>query len=143
MKNLLKIGVLVSSLLLAAAGAASSFNRGKGRYEKSMAKPETILATFHVKDGQEEAFLRADRKTWSTYRQLDAVFEKPHLLMKGTDQSGKLCYFEVFTWKDSEIPDHAPDKIKEVWRELESLCERRSDHRGIEGDEVEIVDEAK
>jgi hypothetical protein len=130
------------TLALSLAGAAA-FGAAKIGSARPAAATETILGIYHVKEGEDDQFLKAYRNTWSTYRELDAVFEKPHLLMKGTDESGKTCYFDVFTWKDEEIPDHAPDKIKIAWRELESVCERRGGHRGIEANAVTIVDEAK
>ncbi|HEY6330426.1 MAG TPA: hypothetical protein VI756_13905 [Blastocatellia bacterium] len=136
-KRVQTIGLAVSLFGMAAFGAVKIKSR------RPAPTTETILGIYHVKEGADDQFLKAYRNTWSVYRELDAVFEKPHVLMKGTDESGRTCYFDLFTWKDAEIPDHAPDKIKTAWKELEALCESRGGHRGIEGDAVTIVDEAK
>ncbi|HUK90513.1 MAG TPA: hypothetical protein VLZ81_08960 [Blastocatellia bacterium] len=139
MRKKMQMIVIVLASALIGGGAVAAMKASP----RPVATPETVLSVFHVKEGSEEAFLKTARDTWATYREMDGVFPSPHLLMKGTDESGKTCYFEVFTWRDAEIPDHAPDKVKAHWKELESLCEQRSGRRGIEINPVQIVDEAK
>jgi len=36
-------------------------------------------------------------------------------------------------------PDHAPESVKAIWRQMQSLCEARDGHDGLEGGEVEIL----
>jgi hypothetical protein len=100
---------------------------------------ETILSTYHVRPGQEQAFLAAVTRTWAIYRRLDVVLPRPHVLLREVDDGGHVVYHELFTWRSSDIPDHAPAEIKAAWKELEALCKRPDGHSGIEGDEVTVA----
>jgi hypothetical protein len=100
---------------------------------------ETVLTTFRVSDGKEADFLKTERQTWAAYVGQNLVNSKFHVLLRGTDDSGKLLFTEVFTWKSHDNPDHVGRDIKALWNQLESLCESRSGHRGLEFSEVHFV----
>ena len=108
-------------------------------FEEPQDNPETVLSTFRIKDGKEEDFVRTERQTWATYTQHDLVKPNFHVLLRGSDESGKVVYTELFTWKSHAIPDHASADVKTLWAQLESECEARGGHRGIEFSEVQIV----
>jgi len=100
---------------------------------------ETILSTYHVRPGQEQAFLAAVTRTWAIYRRLDVVLSRPHVLVKKVDEAGHATYIELFTWRSADIPDNAPAEIKAAWKDLEILCKRPDGNSGIEGDEVTVA----
>lgn len=128
-------------LLAAAVGLAASF-RAHGD-EKTTALPgrdtETILSTYSVRPGQEQAFLAAVTRTWEIYRRLDAVLPRPHVLVRKVDGAGRTTYVELFTWRSGDIPDNAPAEIKAAWKELESLCKQADGKSGIGGEEVTVA----
>jgi hypothetical protein len=45
----------------------------------------------------------------------------------------------MFTWASHAAPEHAPDSIKKIWEQEQSLCEARNGHEAIQGGEVELV----
>ena len=110
-----------------------------GKSSASSDTPETMLVRYHVKPGQEASFQDALARTWAVCRRDKLVFPKPHLVVREKDDAGKTRFVESFTWVSHAAPDNAPPELKEVWRELESLCEPRDGEKGIDGGEVQIV----
>jgi hypothetical protein len=135
-RNLVRRSLLVAVVSCFAAILASA-------EEKAPALPgpetETILSTYRVRPGQEQAFLAAVTRTWAIYRRLDAVLPRPHILVRRADDAGHTIYNELFTWRSGDIPDNAPAEIKAAWKELEALCKKPDGHSGIEGEEVTVA----
>lgn len=100
---------------------------------------ETVISTYRVRAGKEAEFARIHAQAWPAYRRFGLVAETPHLVLQGVDDAGKTYFVEILTWKDHEAPDHASPEIRALWAQLESLCEPRLGHRGIEFPEVRIV----
>jgi hypothetical protein len=100
---------------------------------------ETMLLTYHVKPGQEAAFEKVLSQAWDVYQDGKLVFAKPHIIVRGEDGSNKTRFVEIFTWKSRATPENAPDSVSKIWDQMQSLCETRDGHKGIEGGEVEIV----
>ena len=100
---------------------------------------ETVLSTLRARVGNEDELQKTLSQEWSTLRKLGLVLAEPHVLLRGKDESGKTIFVEVFTWRDHNAPDHAPAEVQAIWKHLESLCEARLGHRGIEFPEFEIV----
>jgi hypothetical protein len=124
----------IASLML--AGVAVAQDKGK---QKPKAETETVHTTFLVKDGKEAEFQKVYEKAWSTYQKFGMVLTKPHMLMRGEDEAGKIYFIEILTWKDHDKPDNAPAEVKAIWAQMEALCERRDGHRGIEFEEVRVL----
>jgi antibiotic biosynthesis monooxygenase (ABM) superfamily enzyme len=101
------------------------------------ADPETVMVNYRVQPGKEAEFQALLSHAWGVYRSEHLVFAEPHIIVRDTGDDGKVRFVEIFTWIKS--PDHAPDSVKAVWQQEQSLCEARSGHKGIEGGEVEIV----
>lgn len=100
---------------------------------------ETVLSTLRARAGSEDELQKTLSEEWTTLRKLGLVLAEPYVLLKGKDESGKTIFVEVFTWRDHDAPDHAPAEVRAIWKHLESLCEARLGHRGIEFPEFEIV----
>jgi len=100
---------------------------------------ETVLVTHRVREGKEAEYLGLLAREWSTLRRLGLVLERPHIILRGSEEQGKTILVEILTWKDHETPDNAPPEVEQIWSELEGLAEKRFGHRGIEFPEFEIV----
>ncbi|MGH9864896.1 MAG: hypothetical protein ACRD4H_05710 [Candidatus Acidiferrales bacterium] len=114
------------------------FAPASARPQQDMLKPdepETILGTFHVIKGHEAEMATLLAQAWQTYRKLDYVFSQPHVILQGTENGGQPYFVEVFTWKSSEYPDHAPAEVLAVWKKMNAICERRDNKPGIERSE--------
>lgn len=104
------------------------------------AKPtETVIVTHRVRAGQEAAYEKLLAQQWAALRRLDLVLAKPHVILRGSDESGKTIFVEVLTWRDEDAPDNAPAEVRAIWNELEARAEKRLGHRGIEFPEFQIV----
>jgi hypothetical protein len=101
--------------------------------------PETVLVTFQVRAGQEARLQRIISQAWATYVRLGMVRRDPHLLLKNTDEKGNTTIFEIFSWKDSSVPDNASPEVRKLWNEMEGLCEKRAERPGIDFKRVEPV----
>ena len=101
--------------------------------------PETVLVTYHVKPGKEVDFQGLLSQAWELYRGEHLVFAEPHIVVQDTEDGSKPRFVEVFTWVSRSIPGHAPESVKTIWKQEESLCEKRGEHYGIEPGEVELL----
>jgi hypothetical protein len=123
---------VAAALLLAAATI--------GLGETGAKTPETVLVTFHVRDGKEadmEKLLREDH--WPLLRKLDLAFESPHVLVRCTEQGNKTCFKEILTWRDHDTPDNAPAEVEAVWKRMHDFVEKRGASPAIEIEEVDLL----
>jgi hypothetical protein len=118
------------------AGVTVAQDKGK---KQPKVETETVHTTFLVKDGKEAEFQKVYEKAWSAYQKFGMVLTKPHMLLRGEDEAGKIYFIEILTWKDHDKPDNAPAEVKAIWAQMEALCERRDGHRGIEFEEVRVL----
>ena len=100
--------------------------------------PETVLATYHVKEGKADELAQLIDKTWATYQRLGMVFDKPHLVMRGKEKGG-VFMAEILPWKSHDKPDNAPAEVFALWDQMQKLCEKRAGRDGIETPEVEVL----
>jgi hypothetical protein len=126
------VNSLVAISLLALSGCSTTHPAGDAK-----ADSETVLVTYHVKPGKEAELKATLSRAWQIYRTEHLVFAEPHIVVRDTEDGDKTRFTEVFTWVKS--PDHAPESVKAVWQQEQSLCEARSGHTGIEGGEVELI----
>lgn len=63
----------------------------------------------------------------------------PHILLEAKDDAGRPYFIDVLTWRNHDIPDHVPPAVREIWNQMESLCETRNGKRGITFDEMQVV----
>ncbi len=97
---------------------------------------ETIHSIAHVKPGREAEYAKLSGEAWALYTRMDFVLHRPHIVLRGTDNKGRPYFVEIFAWKSSDIPDHAPADVKAIWNKLEAVCEPRDGRPGIDFSEV-------
>jgi hypothetical protein len=100
---------------------------------------ETMHSVAHVKAGHEAEYAQLSEKAWALYKRLGLVLERPHIVLRGSDEKGRPYFVEVFTWKSHEIPEHAPAEVKAIWQQLEAVCEVRDGRPGIDFSEVTAI----
>jgi hypothetical protein len=100
---------------------------------------ETIHSVAHVKPGHEAEYAQLSAKAWDLYKRLGLVLDRPHVVLRGTDEKGRAYFVEVFSWKSADIPDHAPPEVRAIWQQLEGACEARDGRPGIDFSEVTAV----
>src|ERR1035441_3264876 len=125
--------LLLAVSLLALTGCSTT------HHSSAKADSETVLVTYHIKPGTEDEFQKVLSRAWEVYRSDHLVFSEPHIVVRDTEAGGKTRVVEVFTWVSRAIPEHAPESVKTVWKQEESLCEKRGGHYGIEPGEVELL----
>ena len=118
--------------------ACSTTPRGESQ-RSSGGDPETVLVTYHVKPGKEGEFQDALSRVWEIYRKEHLVFAQPHVIVRDKEDGGKTRFVETFTWVSHAGPEHVPDAVKTIWEQMQSLCEARNGHGGLEGGEVELL----
>ena len=128
--------LLLAGSLVVWAGCSTT----RSAHDSSAKKdPETVLVTYHVQFGKQAEFRKVLLQAWEVYRRDRLVFAEPHIIVQDTESGGKPRFVEIFTWVSRSIPEHAPESVKGIWKQEESLCERRGEHYGIEPGEVELV----
>jgi len=101
--------------------------------------PETVLVSYHVAPGKEQQLRQVLSDTWNVYRRERLVRPDPHVIVEAQDAAGKKRFVEIFTWVSHSAPDHAPDSVKKLWDQMQSCCETRDGHPGIDGGEVNLI----
>jgi len=110
-----------------------------GRAAPGSKPTETVLVTHRVRAGREDEYAGLLARQWATLRRLELVRPSPHVILRGTDESGKTIFVEVLTWRDADAPDNAPAEVRVIWNELEARAEKRLGHPGIDFPEFELV----
>ncbi len=103
-------------------------------------EPETVMVTYHPLAGNEAALLQVLREARSTLRRLDLVDESPYLLARAGGPDS-VRFVEIFTWKNGEIPDHAPPDVRAQWDRMQKLVRPSGSHPGIEIELVQLLPE--
>ena len=121
--------LLILTFLLVSATAAQSPKE----------QPETIMATFRAKPGNETALQSLIEFHWTTARRLNAIRPELHVTVRGTEENDRTYFVHIFTWRDARIPDAAPPEIRSIWDRMNTMVEARNGHPGIEFVEVSSV----
>jgi hypothetical protein len=129
MKGTMLLGLIATVLCVGSLSAT----------EQPTKDTETVLVTHRVQEGKEKEYAKLLELEWSTLRRLGMVLERPHVVLRGTDESGRTIFVEVLTWRDHDAPDNAPPEVEQIWKELEARVEKRLGHRGIEFPEFTIA----
>jgi hypothetical protein len=109
------------------------------RTKQARADSETVLVTYHVKNGKEKEFQQLLGDAWQIYRRDDLVFAEPHVVVQDSEGEGKPRFIEIFTWVSRSTPEHAPESVMAIWKQEEALCEKRGGHYGIEPGEAQLL----
>jgi hypothetical protein len=94
-------------------------------------KPETVVITFHAKRGAEAELARVIEKHWTVAREMGLVHDSPHLTLRRIEEGNKVCFTDIFTWRDGAIPDNAPPAIRAIWAHMNQLVESREGDPGL------------
>jgi len=129
--------VLSSMFVLVSPGGAEPPARPKE--SKLAPAKETVLITYHVIPGKEKSLQELLANAWTIYEKEHLVFSQPHVVVRQKDAADKNRVVEIFTWVNSEAPDHAPDSVKKLWDQMQACCEKRDGHPGLEGGEVDLL----
>jgi hypothetical protein len=100
--------------------------------------PETVMVTYQIKPHQEDALKKVIDKHWQEAQRLGLVHATPHWVVQGS-VSGKSYIVEIFTWRDSTVPDDAPKEITDLWRQMHDLTESRDGKPDLEFTAIEVV----
>jgi hypothetical protein len=131
--------IAITLALLSLAIACSTARPDQRVYPKTKSSPETVLVTYHVKPGTEDEFQHVLADVWAFYRKEHLVFAQPHLIARADDGPDKTRFVEIFTWVSHAAPEHVPVSVGKFWDQMQSLCEPRDGHPGIDGGEVDLV----
>lgn len=126
-------------LVLSLVGLTGCSSVPKANYSDEKHSPETVLITYHVKAGKEWEMEKVLERAWKIYANKHLVFPEPHTLLLDRSVEAKPRIIESFTWVSHSAPDHAPDSVKEIWNQMQALCEARDGHGGLEGGEVQAI----
>ena len=123
MKTLIALAVLVGGL-----GAAPDDD------------PETMMITLRPKAGAEAELKTVIAAHWDTARRLNLVRPEPHVTLELKDDARAIYYVDVFTWRDRDIPDNAPEAIQKIWNDMQRLTAPRDTRPGLDIREVKRID---
>lgn len=131
--------IVATLALLSLATGCVSTGPDQNSSTKPKSQPESVLVTYHVKPGTEDQFEHVLADVWAFYRRERLVLAHPHLIARADDGAGNTRFVEIFTWVSHKAPEHVPPSVGKLWDQMQSLCEPRNGHPGIEIDEVDLV----
>jgi hypothetical protein len=102
-------------------------------------KPETVVITFHARPGAEAELARVIEKHWTVAHEMKLVNDSPHLTLRRVEEGNKVCFTDIFTWRNAAIPDNAPSAIQAIWAQMNELVEPRGADPGLAIASVAIV----
>jgi hypothetical protein len=129
------------ALLMLVCGLAGAGARAQAP-AVSKPDPETVMVTYHVREGREAAFAAILDEAWKTMTELSLVADAPHVVLRRDDPKHP-TFVEVFTWKDREIPDHAPQALRTIWERMGPLVESLQSQPAIDIVEMRLVTPAR
>ena len=94
----------------------------------------TVMCTYRVQAGKEEAFKALLSRHWPTLNRLGLVTADKPQFFHGLDESGKPYFVEIFSWKDAEAPNtaHMNPEVMSVWEPMGALVEERNGRPSME-----------
>lgn len=98
--------------------------------------PETIEVTCHVKPGRELELQALMNQAWAIYNSKHLVLPQSHAIVTEREYGNRPLIVETFTCVNHSVPDRVPDSIKDIWSQMQDLCEARGGHDGLEINEV-------
>ncbi|MGD1018805.1 MAG: hypothetical protein ABSA12_05745 [Verrucomicrobiia bacterium] len=131
--------IVITLALLSLITACSTTHPDRHAAANTKSYPETVLVNYHVKPGKEGEFVHVLSDVWVFYRKEHLVFAQPHLIVRVDDSPDKTRFIEVFTWVSHSAPEHVPASVAKLWDQMQSLCEPRDGHPGINGGEVDLI----
>jgi hypothetical protein len=136
----MKLAHIVITLALLSLVTACSTTRPDQRHARNTkSPPETVMVTYHVRPGTEDQFQHVLADVWAFYRKQHLVFAEPHIIARADDGPGTTRFIEIFTWVSHTAPEHVPVSVSKFWDQMQSLCEPRDGHPGIDGGEVDLI----
>lgn len=124
----------VALLLVGLNGCSTPTHRGD-----AATQPEPVLVIYHVKPGAEKALEDVLKRAWKIYRNERLVFDQPHVCVRVNEDAEKVRFVEAFTWTSHFAAEHPPDSVKQIWEQMQALCEDRGGNRGVEVRQAEIL----
>jgi hypothetical protein len=99
----------------------------------------TVMCTYRVREGKEDAFIELLKKHWPTLNRLGLVTEERPQFFRGLDQANKPYFVEIFSWKDAQAPEtaHHTPEVMAVWEPMGALVEERAGRPSMEFPHVE------
>ena len=141
--RLMKITPLWFAFFLGSLTACSTPKSHSPRTPPAKAdSPETVMVTYRVKAGQEAQLQDTLARAWAIYQKEHMVLPQPHVIVRDKESGGLTRFIEILTWVNHAKPAHAPDSVKTIWNQMQSFCEPRDGHPGLDGGEVERLNPA-
>ncbi|HYE79591.1 MAG TPA: hypothetical protein VEI97_16510 [bacterium] len=87
----------------------------------------TVICTYRVKPGNEEAFVKLLEKHWPALRSLGLATDQPPVIYQGLDREEKPYFVEIFQWADDQAPGiaHQSPEVMAIWEPMGALVEER------------------
>lgn len=88
-------------------------------------KPLPMMCVYRPKKGRERAFLALLRKHWPHLRKLGLATRRKPKVWKGSDDSGRVTFFELIEWRDKHAVDeaHGTPEVFAVWGPMGELVD--------------------
>lgn len=128
------IPFVLSLVILTACSSTPKADNSDGKNS-----PETVEITYHVQMGRDMELQTVLNRAWVIYNQERMVLPKSRAVVTSKEYGNRPRIVETFTWVSHSTPDHAPKSVRDIWNQMQDLCEARGGHEGIEISEVPTI----
>ena len=103
--------------------------------------PEIAMCTYRIKKGHEAAFAKKLARHWPTLKRKGLVSGAPSMIYRGTDETKKTFFVEIFTWKTGRAAGaaHETPEVMQVWEAMGAHMEGRLGRPAMEFPHVQPV----
>ncbi|MHC4934387.1 MAG: hypothetical protein ACYTGV_19615, partial [Planctomycetota bacterium] len=88
---------------------------------------DTVICTYRIQAGKEEAFLELLKIHWPTLQRLGLATDEAARVFRGRDADEKTFFVELFEWKGdrSAHAAHEHPEVQKIWGPMAELTEER------------------
>jgi hypothetical protein len=118
--------------LICATGCASSSQRARMNRPETRPVPALVTIIYHVKPGAENQLKELLDRAWETYQRQQMVYDRPHICVRIKEDSEHVRFVEIFSWAGAFTAEYPSETVKNLWAQINALCEDRNGNRGME-----------
>ena len=93
---------------------------------------ETVICTYRVRRGSEQAFEELLARHWPTLHELGVVTDQPAAIYRSLGDDAPV-YVEIFEWREGGFQQaHEHPRVVAIWEPMDTCCEDRDGRPGME-----------
>ena len=129
----------VVAAFVSLTACSSPRHRRDEAYDPAGRQPEPVLIIYHVKLGAVTELEGLVKRAWEIYENEHMVLSHPHVCVRVKEDDHNIRLVEVFSWVSHFATEHPPAPVREIWNQMQFLCEERRGNLAMEVRTAEML----